>query len=330
MTNQIVIFFTGGTITMKIDPESNSVKPGLSPNEMLSTIQGIEQFAHLRVIHFSDLAGPQMTCDVMHRLSRQINKQLEHPEVKAVVVTHGTDTLEETAYFLELTINSEKPVVVVGAMRSSSELGFDGPSNLAAGIVTAGAEESRNRGVLVVLNNEINAASEVTKTDTVSLHTFKSPAFGPLGIIDNNQAIYYRNITSKQYIGLSKVLPDVRVLKTYADMDNELIDFCANLPVDGLVIEALGRGNVPPSVAKALQRTIEKDIPVVVCSRCSTGRVLDTYGYEGAGRNLREMGAILGGDLPGHKARIKLMLALGKSIDRDEIKDLFERGLYDN
>jgi L-asparaginase len=210
-------------------------------------------------------------------------------------------------------------------------LGFDGPSNLAASLITATSEESKGRGVLVVMNNEINAAAEVMKMNTVSLDTFKSPAFGPLGVIDNNMAIYYRSVSKKkQYIGLTSVDPDVRVLKTYADMVGELIDYCVDvLKIDGLVIEAMGRGNVTISLAYSIEKAIKKGVPVVICSRCPMGRVLDTYGYEGGGRHLRNMGTILGGDLSGHKARIKLMLALGKTRDMNEIREIFESGLYD-
>ncbi len=330
MKKRITIFFTGGTISMKFDPEKNSVVPGVSPEEVLSTIKDIEDFVDINIVRFSDLGGPQMNCEVQYDLAEAIIKEIEKDEIDAIIVTHGTDTLEETAYFLDLTIKSEKPVVVVGAMRNASELGYDGPANLAGAIVTAISERSKNRGVLVVLNNEINDASEVIKMNTLSLSTFKSPAFGPLGIIDDNKAIYYREVTkNRQYIGLTGIEPDVRVLKTYADMEGELIDYCVDvLKIDGLVIEGMGRGNVPVLVAKSIKNAIDKGIPVVICSRCPIGRVLDTYGYEGGGKHLRSMGTILGGDLPGHKARIKLMLALAKTKDLEEIRKLFESGLY--
>jgi L-asparaginase len=329
---KVTIFFTGGTISMKIDPERNAVIPGLNPTDILTTAKGIENFAEIKAISFGNFAGPQMTCQKMYELSDAINLELAQDDISAVIVTHGTDTLEETAYFLDLTVKSGKPIVVVGAMRNSSEMGYDGPANLAGAMITAVSDDSRHRGVLVVLNNEINAASEVMKMNTLSLDTFTSPAFGPLGIIDDNKAIYYRiTENNRQYIGLTNVQPNVRVLKTYADMDNKLIDYCVDeLEVDGLVIEAMGRGNVPVSVAYAIERAINKEIPVVICSRCPIGRVLDTYGYEGGGRHLREMGIILGGDLTGHKARLKLMLALGKTRDLDEIRRLFERGLYNS
>lgn len=328
---KISIFFTGGTISMKIDPKTNSVIPGLSPEEILSSVSDVHNLADINIVHFCDLAGPQMTSQVQYDLSMVINNELKKDEIDAVVVTHGTDTLEETAYFLDMTINSEKPVIVVGAMRNNSELGFDGASNLAGAIITALSRDSKNRGTLVVLNNEINSAYEVIKMKTLSLDTFTSPSFGPLGIIDNNKAIYYRISTNnKQYIGLTNIDNDVRVFKTYIEMGRELIDYCVDvLKIDGLVIEAMGRGNVPIAVVYGIENAIKKGIPVVICSRCPVGRVLDTYGYEGGGRHLRNMGAILGGDLPGHKARIKLLLALGKTKNLNEIREIFESGLYE-
>ncbi len=153
---------------------------------------------------------------MMMELSMLVNETVNREDITAVVVTHGTDTLEETAYLLDLTINTEKPVIVVGAMRNSSELGYDGSSNLSAAICTGGiSKNSRNKGVLVVMNNEVNAASEVTKTNTLSLDTFKSPEFGPLGIVDNDEVIFYRDIVNRQFINTEEIEEKVGLLKNW-------------------------------------------------------------------------------------------------------------------
>ena len=244
-----------------------------------------------------------------------------------MIVTHGTDTLEETAYFLDLTIKHQKPVVVVGAMRNSSELGYDGSSNLSAAVCTAISPKAVNKGVLVVLNNEVNAAAEVTKTNTLSLNTFQSP-YGPLGIIDTNDFIVYRDIAYRQHVETDVVERKVDLIKAVIDMDERFIRSSVDLGAAGIVIEAMGRGNVSPKMLEGIRYAIEKGVVVVIVSRCYSGRVFESYGYSGGGKELSDLGVIMGGDMRGPKARLKLMLALGKTTDREQIRKLFEENNY--
>jgi len=326
--NKVVVIFNGGTISMKVDPKIQAAVPTLTGEEIMSMVTGIEAHAEVESYTFSSLPGPHMTPELMMKLSDYVKSFLDREDVDGVVVTHGTDSLEETAYLLDLTIKSEKPVVVTGSMRNSSELGYDGPANLAAAICTATSKEARNRGVLVCLNDELNCASEVTKTHSMHLNTFQSPEFGPIGIVDNNQAIFYRDSLNKNHIDTNKVETNVELIKACAGMDGKLIDFCVQEGAKGLIIEAMGRGNIPPKMAEAVERAIEKQVAVVIVSRCYKGRVLDSYGYPGGGKGLRNAGAIFGESLPGQKARIKLMLALGKTNDLREIRETFENGHY--
>ncbi len=324
MSNKIAIIFTGGTISMKIDPRIHAAIPALSSEEIMAMVTNIEKFSEIEIINFSNLPSPHITPKKMMELSILVNEVIKRDDITGVVVTHGTDTLEETAYLLDLTVNSEKPVIVVGAMRNSSELGYDGSSNLSAAICTGISENARNKGVLVVMNNEVNAASEVTKTNTLALDTFKSPEFGPLGIVDNDEVLFYRDIVNRQFIDTDTIEEKVGLLKTGPGMGSDIIDFYINNDYKGIVIEALGRGNIPPEMVHGVEKAIEKNIPLVMVSRCPTGRVLDTYGYEGAGRHLRDLGVIFGKNLPGQKARIKLMLILSITNDMEVIRDLFE------
>jgi L-asparaginase len=326
--NKVVVIFNGGTISMKVDPKIKAAVPTLTGEEIMSMVTGIEAYAEVESYTFSSLPGPHMTIELMLKLSNYVKRFLEREDVDGIVVTHGTDSLEETAYFLDLTIKSDKPVVVTGSMRNSSELGYDGPANLAAAICTATSKASRNRGVLVCLNDELNCASEVTKSHSMHLNTFKSPEFGPIGIVDNNEAIFYRNSLNKEYIDTAKVENNVELIKACAGMDGKLIDFCVNEGAKGLVIEAMGRGNIPPKMAEAVERAIEKGVAVVIVSRCYKGRVLDSYGYPGGGKGLRNSGAIFGESLPGQKARIKLIVALGKTDNINEIREIFEKDHY--
>lgn len=326
----VAIIFTGGTISMTIDPRIGAAIPTLSGEQIMSMVTNIDKLADIKVVNFSEIPGPHVTPEILMKLKKQVEELLADETITGVVVTHGTDSLEETAYFLDLAIESEKPVIVVGAMRSSSELGYDGPSNLAAAVCTAVSEKARNKGVLIVLNNEVNTAFESTKTNTLSLGTFKSLTYGPLGVIDNDKLIIHRNITPGQHIKTDIIESDVDLIKCVLGMDSKLLKFCVDSGSKGIVIEAMGRGNIPPKMVEGVQYAIDKNIPVVIVSRCPAGRVLDTYGYEGAGYALRKMGCIFGGELNGQKARIKLMLALGFTSNIDEIRNIFEKDEYYN
>ncbi|MGB9680077.1 MAG: asparaginase [Thermoanaerobacteraceae bacterium] len=328
MKKKIAIIFTGGTISMKIDPRLNAAIPALSGKDILHMVTGIENYADIEMLQFGEYPGPHVTPQIMFNLKKMLENVLLREDISGAVVTHGTDTLEETAYFLDLTLKTQKPVIVTGSMRNSSELGYDGPSNIASSICTAISEQAKGKGVLVVFNNEINAASEVTKTHTLSLDTFKSPDFGPLGIVDNDEAIFYRDILYHDYIPTENIEPRVSLLKTVAGMDDRLFKFLVDSGEKGIVIEGTGRGNVTPKMVEGIKYAISNGTVIVLVSRCSRGRVLDTYGYEGGGKNLTSMGVILGDNLPGQKARIKLMIALGYTNNHDEIREIFERDIY--
>ena len=324
---KVSIIFTGGTISMTVDDEIGAAIPTLSGEQILSMVSNIDKMADIEVVNFSEIPGPHMTIDKLLELKVLVQNKLEEDSITGVIVTHGTDTLEETAYFLDLTINHEKPVIVVGAMRNSSELGYDGSSNLAAAVCTAVSPKAKNKGVLVVLNNEVNAAAEVTKTNTLSLNTFQSP-YGPLGTIDTNDFIVYRDIAYRQHVQTDVVERRVDLIKTVIDMDDRTIRGCVDSGAVGIVIEAMGRGNVSPKVMEGIRYALSKGVTVVVVSRCYSGRVFVSYGYPGGGKELSDMGVIMGGDMRGPKARLKLMLALGKTQDKEKIRGLFEEQSY--
>ncbi len=325
---KVAILFTGGTISMSVDPRIGAAIPSLSGEEIMSMVTNIDKFAEIESINFSQLPGPHIDPLMMMKIRDEVLKIISRPDITGVIITHGTDTLEETAYLLDLTIQSEKPIIVIGAMRNSSELGYDGPSNLAAAVCTAISPEAKNKGVLVVMNNTVNAASEVTKTNTLSLDTFQSMEFGPLGIVDNDKLILRRDIIHRQHIPATSIVTDVSLIKCVAGMDSKMLRFCADSGSKGIVIEGMGRGNVPPAMLEGIQYALDKKVAVVLVSRCPTGRVLDTYGYEGGGRQLRQMGVLFGGSLPGQKARIKLMLALSITDDLNELRKIIENETY--
>lgn len=324
---KVALIFTGGTISMRIDEGNHSVIPGLTAKDIMSNLWNSEQYSDLEIIEFSEVPSPSITPRMMLELSTIIHNLFIREDVDGAVVVHGTDTMEETAFFLDLVIDSPKPVVVTGSMKSSSELGFDGINNLVSSILVCRSPKSMNKGTFIVMNDQINAASEVTKTNTLTLDTFKSIEFGPLGIVDNKEVIFYRAVNySKKHILTDKIVPNVHLIKVCSGMDSTLLNYLVDtIHADGIVLEALGRGNVPPMMLDGIKNAIRHEIPVIICSRCPSGRVLDTYGYLGGGKNLTDSGCILSKSLNGQKSRIMLMLALSVSNDRLYLKELFEK-----
>lgn len=320
---KIAIIFNGGTISMKIDEKIKAAVPSLSADEIMSMIPGVEEYAEIEAYTFSSMPSPHMTLETMLKLSEFTTELVERDDIDGVVITHGTDTLEETAYLLDLTVKTKKPVVVTGAMRSCSELGYDGPFNLATSICTAISDEAVGRGVLVCFNGELNSASEVTKANSMALNAFRTPNFGPIGIVDNDNVIFYRDANHLEKYDVSKIEKQVALIKCVVDMDSSYIDYLIEKGYGGIVIEALGRGNVPPKMVEGIKKAIELEIPVVVVSRCFEGRVFESYGYEGGGKQLKNLGVIFGDTLPGQKARIKLILAINSGMNIHEVAKVF-------
>ena len=320
---KIAIIFNGGTISMKIDEKIKAAVPSLSAEEIMSMIPGVEEYAEIEAYTFSGMPSPHMTLETMLKLSKFTTELVEREDIDGVVITHGTDTLEETAYLLDLTVRTKKPVVVTGAMRSGSELGYDGPFNLATSICTAISDEAVGRGVLVCFNGELNSASEVTKANSMALNAFRTPNFGPIGIVDNDNVIFYRDANYSEKYDVSEIKKQVALIKCVVDMDSSYIDYLIEKGCGGIVIEALGRGNVPPKMVEGIKKAIELEIPVVVVSRCFEGRVFESYGYEGGGKQLKDLGVIFGDTLPGQKARIKLILAINSGMNIHEVARAF-------
>jgi L-asparaginase len=319
----VAVVFTGGTISMRVDAAAGGAIPSLGAGEIIAAARGIEHVADLRVEEWGRLPGPHMSLDRMWALRNRLSELVARDEVAGVVVTHGTDTLEESAYLATRSIATDKPIVFTGAMRNASELGWDGPANLTDAVRVAGSDEARGYGALVVLNSRVFAGVDVTKAHTHLLDAFESPGLGPVGVIDDGTVIFRRALPSRPSILAPAALGGpVDIVLTYAGADARLLD-SARATARGIVVAALGRGNVPPVVADGIARCIGDGIPVVVSSRAWRGRVGETYGYPGGGHQLASLGAILAGARRPQQARIDLLLALGAGYDRDALGDLF-------
>ena len=320
----ILVVFTGGTISMEKNAETSKATIKDNIKELMNTISSelnnIALLPHL----FALKPSPSITPNDMFELAMLVQKNIDSPDIDGVVITHGTDTLEETAYFLDLYLDAKKPVVITGSMRNFSELGYDGLSNLVSSILVAASEQSIKKGVLVCLNDEINAASEVTKTHTLSLDTFKSLEFGPIGIVEQDNVLYYRDTHHMTpHVAPDTIESHVEIVKAYSGSSSLMLNLLIDHGVKGIVIEALGRGNVPPQMVEGIERAIKLNIPVLITSRCPKGRVLDSYGYEGGGHHLSKLGVIFTENLNSQKARIQLMLALGVTSSVEKIRTFF-------
>ncbi|RJS59569.1 asparaginase [Bacillus sp. PK3_68] len=320
---RIFVIHTGGTISMEEDKQSGAVKP-TSTNPLFSFDHLLDESATIVSAEPFHLPSPHITPKEMLKLKHLIDETLEQESFDGVVITHGTDTLEETAYFLDLTLTTDVPVVVTGAMRSSNEIGADGLYNLISSIRVAACSEAKRKGVLVVLNDEIHSADNVTKTHTSNISTFQSPQYGPIGIITKRKILFHHEPARRQKFPVAAVDKRVALIKAYAGMDSYLLSALKELRYDGVVIEALGQGNLPPDAVSAVKELIEEKIPVVLVSRCFNGIVQDIYGYEGGGKQLKELGLIFSNGLNGQKARLKLLIALGSKHPSDNLEKLFE------
>ena len=324
MSSKVVVLTTGGTIAMRQDPE-RGILPAVSGPELIAAVPPLADVCPVEVREFANIPSPHMTPAIMHALALAAEKALAEPDVLGVVITHGTDTMEETAYFLELFLAGEKPVCLVGAMRSAAELSPDGPRNILCAVRCAAAPNARGMGVLVVMNEEIHAAREVTKTHAANPKTFASPFWGPLGYVDEDRVIFRRAPLNRQTIRPAFIEADVHLVKLAAGMDDFLINCLVGKGVKGIVVEGSGRGNVHEAAMPGIQRAVEAGIPVVLASRCLGGRVLDVYGYAGSARHQKELGIILAGEISGPKARIKLILALGLTNDSAQLAGYFDQ-----
>lgn len=319
----VLVIHTGGTIAMTDDVTLGTIVTKEHPLKQYR--DDLNQLATIEEDYLFDLPSPHMTPKEMLLLGQHIESRLKERAFSGIVVTHGTDTLEETAYFLDLYLQTSTPVVITGAMRSSNEVGADGLYNLIGAVRVASAKESINKGVLVVMNDEIHSSAYCIKTSSSSVATFQSPQFGPIGIITKQEVYFYHKWIEREKIAFQTVGTYVPLIKAFAGMDARFIASLTAQSMDGLVIEGFGQGNLPPATIEPLLALIEQNIPVVIVSRSFKGVVQPTYGYPGGGRDLKDKGFIFAKRLSGPKARIKLMALLEAGYKYQRIEEILER-----
>jgi L-asparaginase len=322
----VVILATGGTIAgaAATGTQAGYTSGAVTIDAMLQAVPGIKDIANVKGEQISNVGSQDMSFDIMLKLAKRINELLATDAVDGIVVTHGTDTMEETAYFLNLVVKSEKPVVLVGSMRPSTAVSADGPLNLYNGVGVAVDPAAKGRGVLLVMNDWIHGAHSLTKTSTTAVQTFMSPLRGLVGTAAYGKNDWYsspgwKHTTGSEFnvSGVTK-LPRVDILYGCADMSPDLIDAAANAGAKGIVIAGVGNGNMNKASLDAAARVAKKGVIVVRSSRVATGSV---------GRNVEvnddELNLIASDELNPQKARILLSLALLKSHTPQELQNLF-------
>ncbi|OAQ56800.1 asparaginase [Enterococcus thailandicus] len=314
---KILVLHTGGTIAMKENVLTGGVSPDVANPLMDAEIQ-IPENVELLVEDIFNLPSPHIMPNHMLILKNRIQEATK-AGVSGVVITHGTDTLEETAFFLDTTIGEQLPIVLTGAMRSSNELGSDGLYNFESAIRVASCTEAKDKGVLIVMNDEIHSARYVTKTHTTNVATFRTPTLGPIGLVTKNRILFMQELLPTRHLDIATVDGVIPIVKAYAGMHGELIEALAHTKVDGLVIEALGAGNLPPQTLAALKKLLIQKIPIVLVSRCFNGIAEPVYDYSGGGKELEDMGVIFCDSINSQKARLKLLIALNYGLSGKEL-----------
>src|SRR5699024_10677561 len=256
-----------------------------------------------------------MNIKYVEELKQIIIKSEKENYYDGYVITHGTDTLEETAYLLDLTLNISKPIAITGAMRSSNEIGADGLYNFLSAIRVAISDEAMNMGVMVVFNDEIHTARNVTKTHTSNTNTFQSPNHGPLGVITKQSVQFHHR--PFEHLVLTEINQNLNIplVKSYMDMNNNVLYFYSDIRYDSIIIEALDQGNLPHTWLEGLNQCLLNNIPIILVSRSFNGIVGPIYAYEGGGATLEEKGVIFSNGLNGQKARLKLLIGLSNHLN---------------
>lgn len=325
---RIIILATGGTIAGegKSADKAGYTAGKIPVSELIGSIPTVKSIADITGEQISSVGSQDMSLEIWRKLAIRINEIFKKNEADGIVITHGTDTQEETAYFLDLVAAHDLPIVITGSMRPATAISADGPKNLFDAITVAADPKSKGRGVLVSFNESIHDSREVTKTSTTKVNAFKSPNSGPLGEVYDGHVEYYKSSlreTSKGgpfEISNNTKLPKVEIVYMYADASPDYIDYLVKQKVNGIIIAGVGNGNFSKAFTDAIKRATNANITVCRASRCLEGRVV----LDGE-TNDNELGTIVSDDLSPQKARILLMLGLTKTNDKKELQNYFFR-----
>ncbi|MEH6945895.1 asparaginase [Bacillus sp. JJ634] len=321
MKQKISLITTGGTIASKETKDGMLASGALSGEELASFCQLPEEI-DVKIVNLLQIPSMFMDFTTMVQLKQAIEEELKDPTVTGVVVTHGTDSLEETAYFLDITLADDRPIIVTGSQRPLQHVSTDVPSNLRNSILAAANCSLQNIGVAVVFNERIYSAKYVKKVHASNLQGFATFGYGYLGIIDNDTVSVYQKPVHRDYFEIKEAIPRVDIIKCYTGADGTFIEAAVAQGAQGIILEGAGRGQVTPSMVEAIQKALNQGVIVVITTSAEEGQVYPAYDYEGSAYDLQQRGVILGADYGSKKARIKLAVALSSGIKLKD-KELF-------
>jgi L-asparaginase len=321
---KIVVVGTGGTISSRFDPSQGRVVASQDVEDIVALLPDRSDLPRLEFQNFATIASFEMSIDTAHELVKYVSTLIASPDVGGVVVTQGTDTMEETSFLADLLVPLGEPVVFTGAQLPHDHPQTDGPRNILDAIRAAASSETVGIGALVCFNGQLHAARDVTKVHTSALETFQSYQHGALGWVDGRRVKISRRPAIHLTLSAERLDKRVDLIRLVIGLDGRPIDSALESGANGLVIEAFGRGNSTTAVGRAVARASAAGVPVVITSRCPCGRVEPIYGSGGGGgRDLEEAGGIFAGDLKGPKARILLTVALSDPSAKHQLRDLF-------
>jgi L-asparaginase len=312
--NKVILLTTGGTIASKPNKDSGKLASGAITGEELASMCNLPNDIEVIVESVFQKASIHITFDDLIVLKNKIEEYFKDEAVSGVVVTHGTDTMEETAYFLDLTINDSRPIVVTGSQRSPEDQGSDVYINMRHAIYSACSSDLTDVGTVVVFNERIFAARYVKKEHASNIQGFNAFGFGYLGIIDNDKVQVFQKPIKREYFNIQSSIPQVEIIKCYIGADGKFVKAAREAGVAGIVLEGVGRGQVAPLMMEEIEKSIAAGIKLVVTTSAEEGAVYTTYDYEGSAYDLYKKGIILGSDNDSKKARIKLAVALASGL----------------
>jgi len=309
----VVVISTGGTIAMRTDPASGKLVPAVSGEELVDLLAWPDA-PPLELDDFAHVPSFDMHGELALALGRRVAEHGRREGIAGVVVTHGTDTMEESVYLVDRLLDADLPVVLTGAQRGADQPDSDGPRNFRDAIRAAAAAEARGRGAMIAFAGELHAAREARKVHTNGLRAFASPGYGPIGHVDGERVVFGRHPDRRPPLAAPAALAAVDLIRLHAGSDARFLLASVESGARAIVLEATGRGNANDQVVAGVRDVVAAGVVVAVCSRCVEGRVEPVYG-KGGGRDLADAGALFAGDLAGPKARVLLQLALGAGLD---------------
>lgn len=323
---KIVLVTTGGTIGSRLDPETGAVRALETSRELVDALPQLAELADIEIDAFTTVNSWNLRPETMFSLVQRIHDHVRRNDVDGVVVTHGTDSVEETSLMADLLLETRKPVVFVAAMRNLSETGADGPRNLLDAVRAAVDPDAARHGVVLVVNEQIHSGRYVTKSNTVNPQTFRSPEYGPVGQVTGLALRWLHDVAQRPAIAVESIVTNVPIISAPVGSDAGMLKWCVQQGVAGIVLEGSGAGNVPKEMVSGIEAAMARGIPVVLTTRVQEGFLSPAYGTgeaSGGGFDLLRMGVIPSMYWRSPKARIALMVAVSAGMGETEMRSLF-------